>query len=58
MSARFKRLAETNRDTLSFSINGKAATALVGDTLLVALLQQSNRVRSSEFGDGERAGFA
>ena len=57
MSARFKRLAETNRDTLSFSINGKAATALVGDTLLVELLQQSNRVRSSEFGDGERAGF-
>jgi hypothetical protein len=55
--ARFVRLAETGRPALAFQIDGQAATALAGDTLLVALLSQGRRVRDSEFGDGERAGF-
>jgi hypothetical protein len=38
-------------------IDGEPATALVGDTLLVALLSHGRRVRDSEFGDGPRAGF-
>ncbi|HKX41820.1 MAG TPA: (2Fe-2S)-binding protein [Burkholderiaceae bacterium] len=54
---RFVRLAEKNRPTITFSIDGRAASALAGDTLLVALLSNGRRVRDSEFGDGARAGF-
>ena len=54
---RFVRLAETARPALQLLIDGQPATALEGDTLLVALLTHSRRVRSSEFGDGTRAGF-
>ncbi len=55
--ARFVRLAETDRPSLAFQIDGQPATALAGDTLLVALLSQGRRVRDSEFGDGACAGF-
>ena len=54
---RFVRLAETARAPLAFSIDGEPATALQGDTLLVAVLQQRGALRESEFGDGPRAGF-
>ena len=57
MKGRFCRLDETARPIVSFSINGKAACALEGDTLLVAILTNVGHVRISEFGDGERAGF-
>ena len=55
--ARFVRLAETDRPALTLQIDGQPATALAGDTLLVALLSHGRRVRDSEFGDGPRAGF-
>ena len=55
--ARFVRLAETDRPALALQIDGQAAVALAGDTLLVALLSHGRRVRGSEFGDGPRAGF-
>ncbi|MDM0049817.1 (2Fe-2S)-binding protein [Variovorax sp. J22R115] len=55
--ARFVRLAETDRPSLTLQIDGQPATALAGDTLLVALLTHGRRVRDSEFGDGPRAGF-
>jgi predicted molibdopterin-dependent oxidoreductase YjgC len=54
---RFVRLAETARPALRLVIDGAPATALEGDTLLVALLTNGRRVRKSEFGDGTRAGF-
>ena len=54
---RFVRLAEIKRPTLRLLIDGAPATALEGDTLLVALLTHGRRVRASEFGDGTRAGF-
>lgn len=57
MVSRFVRLAETERTPVSFTLNGEPCTALLGDTLMVAILQQANRLRTSEFGDGERAGF-
>ena len=57
MSARFHRLAETGRGRVAFSIDGVAATALEGDTLLVAILTNVDLLRHSEFGDGPRAGF-
>ena len=55
--SRFLRLAELERTPIDLRIDGQAATALQGDTLLVALLQHGRRVRDSEFGDGPRAGF-
>lgn len=55
--ARFVRLAEIDRPLLALTIDGQAATALAGDSLLVALLLHGRRVRDSEFGDGPRAGF-
>ena len=54
---RFVRLAETGRPSIALRIDGRPATALAGDTLLVALLSSGRRVRDSEFGDGARAGF-
>jgi len=54
---RFVRLAEVDRPALHLRIDGEPATALEGDTLLVALLTHGRRVRTSEFGDGTRAGF-
>ena len=55
--ARFVRLAETGRARITLTIDGMPASALEGDTLLVALLSHGVRVRDSEFGDGVRAGF-
>ena len=57
LPGRFVRLAETDRPSIAMQIDSEPATALVGDTLLVALLSQGRRVRDSEFGDGPRAGF-
>ena len=54
---RFVRLAETGRPAIQLRIDGASASALEGDTVLVALLSQGQRVRDSEFGDGVRAGF-
>jgi len=54
---RFVRLAEKGRPPIALRIDGHPATALAGDTLLVALLSNGRRVRDSEFGDGARAGF-
>lgn len=52
-----KRLAETARPAVPFTLDGKVCTALAGDTVLTAVLTQADRVRHSEFGGGPRAGF-
>jgi NADH dehydrogenase/NADH:ubiquinone oxidoreductase subunit G len=57
MTARFVRLAETHRAPITIIIDGKPVQALQGDTLLVAMLSAMGHVRTSEFGDGPRAGF-
>ena len=54
---RLVRLTETGRPTLTFFIDGAAASALAGDTLLVALLAQRDHLRQSEFGGEQRSGF-
>ena len=56
-SGRFRRLGEEGRPRLVFSIDGRPAEGCKGDTLLVAMLMQIRHLRSSEFGDGDRAGF-
>lgn len=53
----FVRLAETHRAPLQFTLDGRDASALAGDTLLTAILLHARRVRDSEFGGGPRAGF-
>ena len=57
MSARFVRVAETGRRRITLLIDGEAVEALEGDTLLTAMLTAIGHVRTSEFGDGPRAGF-
>lgn len=56
-STQFRRLAERDRPVIRFVLDGRACEALAGDTLLTALLTNGRRLRSSEFGDGQRAGF-
>ncbi|WP_394790546.1 (2Fe-2S)-binding protein [Rhodoferax sp.] len=51
------RVAETERQTVSFSIDGRPATALVGDTVLTAVLTQRAQLRLHEFSGTPRAGF-
>ncbi|GAB5095636.1 (2Fe-2S)-binding protein [Caballeronia sp. LP006] len=57
MNARFVRVAETGRKTVTIVIDGSIAQAKEGDTLMVALLTAQDTLRDSEFGDGRRAGF-
>jgi hypothetical protein len=53
----FVRVAELRRAPLAFVLDGKAATALSGDTVLTAILMQQREVRRSEFSGEPRAGF-
>ena len=52
-----KRLAETGRPVVGFTLDGKPRTALAGDTVLTAMLTVSTQLRSSEFSGEPRAGF-
>ena len=52
-----RRLGEKDRREVAFLIDGRAVTALHGDTLLTAVLLNGAALRTSEFGDGPRAGF-
>lgn len=53
----FQRIGETARPKVTIVVDGEGVTAYEGDTLLTALLTSGRVVRSSEFGDGPRAGF-
>lgn len=55
--ALLKRLAETGRAPVHFVLDGRACTALAGDTVLTAVLTQAERLRVSEFSGAPRAGF-
>jgi D-hydroxyproline dehydrogenase subunit gamma len=55
--ARFVRLAEQQRGEIRLTIDGREARALQGDTLMVALLANTNHLRHSEFGAEVRSGF-
>ena len=57
MSGRFVRVGEVGRRVITLIVDGKAIQAYEGDTLLVAMLASIGNVRTSEFGDGLRAGF-
>jgi aerobic-type carbon monoxide dehydrogenase small subunit (CoxS/CutS family) len=55
--ALLKRLAETDRDVLPFTLDGQPATGLLGDTLLTAVLTAGEHLRGSDFSAQPRAGF-
>lgn len=54
---RFMRLGETGRPAVKIFVDGAEVEAFVGDTLLVAVLTHSGKLRRSEFGSTARAGF-
>jgi predicted molibdopterin-dependent oxidoreductase YjgC len=52
------RLLDQAREPVAFTVDGLPAEARQGDTLLTAILADGlGHVRTSEFGDGQRAGF-
>jgi predicted molibdopterin-dependent oxidoreductase YjgC len=52
------RLLDQDRPPITFSVDGQPIAARAGDTLLTAMLAAGlDHVRTSEFGDGPRAGF-
>ena len=55
--ALFKRLTETARPALVFTLDGQPATGLLGDTLLTAVLTCAEHLRGSDFSAERRAGF-
>jgi len=55
--ALLKRVAETQRETVEFVLDGKPCRALAGDTVLTAVLSQQERLRVEEFNGAPRAGF-
>ncbi|NUT76060.1 (2Fe-2S)-binding protein [Pseudomonas sp. C1C7] len=55
--ALLKRLAEGDRPALDFTLDGHPARGLLGDTLLTAVLTNSEHLRGSDFSAAPRAGF-
>lgn len=55
--ALFKRLAETQRPAVAFTLDGQPASGLLGDTLLTAVLTCAEHLRGSDFSAERRAGF-
>jgi len=52
------RVLDQDRAELRFQLDGETLTARAGDTLLTAILAAgAGWLRTSEFGDGKRAGF-
>ena len=52
------RLVDQDRPEIAFIVDGVSITGRQGDTLLTAMLAGGlGQVRTSEFGDGGRAGF-
>lgn len=51
------RLKERDRKAVLVSVDGSPVEGLEGDTLLTAMLAAGRALRTSEFGDGPRAGF-
>ncbi|WP_214472607.1 (2Fe-2S)-binding protein [Mesorhizobium sp. dw_380] len=56
-AGRVVRLAEFDRAQLRFFLDGQMCAALVGDTVLTAMLASGHALRKFEFGPELRAGF-
>ena len=57
MSAILHRIEGVAREPVAFELDGRACTAFEGDTVLTAILTQSERLREAEFSGAARAGF-
>jgi D-hydroxyproline dehydrogenase subunit gamma len=55
--ALLKRLARHELPLVSFTLNGETCSGRVGDTVLTAILTQTDRLRLSDFSGTPRAGF-
>ncbi len=55
--ALFRRLVETGREPISFTLDGQLLHALQGDTIMTAILTQQSQLRQTEFSASARAGF-
>ena len=53
----FRRVAERERRRIAFTLDGVAAEALEGDTVLTAILTARSHLRVAEFAEAPRAGF-
>ena len=53
----FQRLSETQRERISFTLDGQTLEALLGDTVMTALLTQRAMLRHSDLSGTARAGF-
>ena len=51
------RVAEKDRASVPFMLDGEPATALEGDTVLTAILTHRAQLRRNEFSHEPRAGF-
>ena len=51
------RLLDQDRPGIAFTLDGQPAQGRAGDTVLTALVTAGEAARTSEFGDGPRAGF-
>jgi predicted molibdopterin-dependent oxidoreductase YjgC len=51
------RVAETGRERVRFTLDGESLDALVGDTVLTAVLTHRTTLRHTEFSGQARAGF-
>ena len=51
------RVAETGRECVRFTLDGESLDALVGDTVLTAVLTHRTTLRHAEFSGQARAGF-
>jgi predicted molibdopterin-dependent oxidoreductase YjgC len=57
LPAQLQRVAEQQRPAVSFMLDGQAVTALLGDTVLTAMLLNGAQLRRNEFSGLPRAGF-
>ena len=57
VQGQFQRLSETGRAHVSFTLDGQLREALLGDTVMTAVLSQAWQLRVSEPGGDKRAGF-
>ncbi len=57
MSAILQRIDGKPRASINFELDGASCTALEGDTLLTAILTQTDHLRRAEPSGSPRAGF-
>lgn len=55
--ALLKRLARLELPPVAFVLDGKPCVGRTGDTVMTAILTQTDRLRLSDFSGGPRAGF-